>query len=291
MGTFTYHSCETILHAIGGFGMQLKNKIALTVAIAALASAAPAFAQQTSNATRPARIAGQANINGIWQAMNSANWNLEAHSAEKLDEFWALGALAAIPAGQSVIDGDGKIPYKPEALAQRDENRAGWPKSDPETSCYLPGIPRATYMPFPFQIVQGGGNILFVYTYASTNRLVNMGEPIVPPVDTWMGQSNGRWEGDTLVVETTGFNDLTHFDRAGNYHTSALKVTERFVPVGENHLQYSATIEDPNVFSRAWTINMPLYRNIEPTAQILEFKCVPFVEELLYKDLELPEQR
>jgi hypothetical protein len=272
--------------------MHVYKKIALTAAFAAAAlAAAPTVAQQSRTAARPARIAGQPNINGIWQAMNSANWNLEAHSAEALEEFWALGSLAAIPAGQSVVDGDGKIPYKPEALAQRDENRAGWPKSDPETNCYLPGIPRATYMPFPFQIVQGGGNILFVYTYASANRLVNMGEPIVPPVDTWMGQSNGRWEGETLVVETTGFNDRTWFDRAGNYHTSALKVTERFVPVSENHLQYSATIEDPNVFSRAWTINMPLYRHIDPNAQILEFKCVPFVEELLYKDLELPEQQ
>jgi hypothetical protein len=272
--------------------MHLYKKIALSVAIAVAAlCSAPSIAQQSGAATRPARIAGQPNINGIWQAMNTANWNLEAHSAQKLDQFWALGALAAIPAGRSVIDGDGKIPYKPEALAQRDENRAGWPKSDPETSCYLPGIPRATYMPFPFQIVQGGGNILFVYTYASTNRLVNMGEPITPPVDTWMGQSNGRWEGETLVVETTGFNGMAHFDRAGNYATSTLKVTERFVPVGENHLQYSATIEDPNVFSRPWTINMPLYRHIDPGAQILEFKCVPFVEELLYKDLELPQQR
>jgi hypothetical protein len=223
--------------------------------------------------------------------MNSANWNLEAHSAEALEDFWALGSLAAIPAGRSVIDGDGKVPYKPEALAQRDENRAGWPKSDPETSCYLPGIPRATYMPFPFQIVQGGGDILFVYAYASANRLVNMGEPIVPPVDTWMGQSNGRWDGDTLVVETTGFNGSTWLDRAGNYHTSALEVTERFEPVSENHLQYSATVEDPNVFTRAWTISMPLYRHIDPNAQILEFKCVPFAEELLYKDLELPEQQ
>jgi hypothetical protein len=276
--------------------MQLDKKtaLALVVATAAIASMA-GCAQQTGpgeasdDVFEPERIAGQPNINGIWQAMNSANWNLEAHSAEKLDEFWALGSLAAIPAGTSVIDGDGKIPYKPEALAQRQENRAGWPKSDPETLCYLPGIPRATYMPFPFQIVQGGGDILFVYTYASANRLVNMGEPIVPPVDTWMGQSNGRWDGDTLVVETTGFNDRTWFDRAGNYHTSALKVTERFTPVSENHLDYSATIEDPNVFTRPWTINMPLYRHIEADAQILEFKCVPFVEELLYKDLELPE--
>jgi hypothetical protein len=271
--------------------MQLHNKIALTVAAAAVLGTAPSFAQQQGAANRPAQIAGQPNINGVWQAMNSANWNLEAHSAEALPEFWALGSLAAIPAGQSVIEGDGKIPYVPDALKKRDEHRAGWPESDPETKCYLPGIPRATYMPFPFQIVQGGGDILFVYTYASTNRLVNMGEPIVPPVDTWMGQSNGRWDGNTLVVETTGFNGMTHLDRAGNHHSSALKVTERFTPVGENHLQYSATLEDPNTYSRPWTISMPLYRHIEPNAQILEFKCVPFVEELLYKDLELPEQQ
>ena len=268
--------------------MQLHKRIALTVAIAVAAFCATSGSAQQS---RPARIAGQPNINGVWQAMNSANWNLEAHSAEALKEFWALGTLAAIPAGQSVVDGDGKLPYKPEALAKRDENRAGWPKSDPETSCYLPGIPRATYMPFPFQIVQGGGNILFVYTYASANRLVNMGEPIVPPVDTWMGQSNGRWDGNTLVVETTGSNDSTWLDRSGNYHTNALKVTERFTVVSENHLQYSATIEDANVFTRPWTISMPLYRHIDANAQILEFKCVPFVEELLYKDLELPAQR
>jgi hypothetical protein len=268
--------------------MQLYKKIALA-AVTAAALAAPGMAQQ-SGVARPERIAGQPNINGVWQAMNSANWNLEAHSAEALKEFWALGSLAAIPAGQSVIDGDGKIPYKPEALAQRDENRAGWPKSDPETLCYLPGIPRATYMPFPFQIVQGGGNILFVYSYASANRLVNMGEPIVPPVDTWMGQSNGRWDGNTLVVETTGFNGMTWLDRAGNHHTNALKVTERFTPINDDHLQYSATLEDANVYSRPWTISMPLYRHVEPNAQILEFKCVPFVEELLYKDLELPQQ-
>jgi hypothetical protein len=272
--------------------MQPGVRIVLAAALLAAAGAQIASRAQPSAATaRPARIAGQPNLNGIWQALNTANWNLEAHSAEALPEFWAMGALAAIPAGQSVIDGDGKIPYTPEALAKRAEHRAGWPKSDPETSCYLPGIPRANYMPFPFQIVQGGGNILFVYTYASANRLVNMGEPIVPPVDTWMGQSNGRWEGDTLVVETTGFNGSTHLDRAGNHHTSALKVTERFTPAGDNHLQYSATLEDPNVYTRPWTISMPLYRHIDAHAQILEFKCVPFAEEMLYKDLELPEQQ
>ena len=272
--------------------MQLYKKIALAATVAAALGTAPSFAQQSGSATnRPERIAGQPNLNGVWQAMNSANWNLEAHSAEALKDFWELGSLGAIPAGQSVIDGDGKIPYLPEALAQRDENRAGWPKADPETTCYLPGIPRATYLPHPFQIVQGGGNILFVYSYASANRLVNMGAPITPPVDTWMGQSNGRWDGNTLVVETTGFNGMTWLDRAGNHHTNALKVTERFTPMSENHIQYSATLEDASVYSRPWTISMPLYRHIEPNAQILEFKCVPFVEELLYKDLELPQQQ
>jgi hypothetical protein len=241
-----------------------------------------------TRAVEPERIAGQPNLNGIWQAVNTAYWNLEAHSAEALAGFWQLGAIGAIPAGQSVVEG-GKIPYLPEALAQRERNRVGWPNTDPETKCYLPGIPRATYMPHPFQIVQGGGDILFVYEYASANRVVYMSDHREPPVDTWMGWSNGQWEGDTLVVVTTGFNDMTWFDRAGNYHSSALRVTERFTLESDNHLQYQATIEDPNVFSEPWTISMPLYRRIEPNAQLLEFKCVPFAEELLYKDLELPE--
>jgi hypothetical protein len=249
--------------------------------------AAGANAQQS----RQARIVGEPNLNGIWQAVNSANWNLEAHSAQALEGFWQLGAIGAIPAGQSVIDGDGKIPYRPEALAQRDENRTGWPAADPETMCYLPGIPRATYMQHAFQIIQSGGghDILFVYEYASANREVFMSNHKEPPVDTWMGWSNGRWDGDTLVVETTGLNGMTWLDRAGNYAPAGLKVTERFTLMGENHMQYQATLEEPNTYTRAWTISMPLYRRIEPNAQLLEFKCVPFVEELRYKDLELPE--
>jgi hypothetical protein len=271
--------------------MQHGFKAAIVLGLAAIAAlaAAPSLAQSQSAAkqTRPARIAGQPNLNGIWQAMGTAYWNLEAHSAQKIEGFYRLGSIAAIPAGQSVIDGDGKIPYLPAALAKRDENRKNWPEADPEVKCYLPGIPRATYMPYPFQIVQGGGNILFAYEYNSANRVVFMSNHQEPPVDTWMGWSNGHWEGDTLVIETTGFNDSTWLDRAGNYHSSALKVTERLTLDGENTIRYSARIEDPNVFARPWTINMPLYRRLEPNAEILEFKCVPFVEELLYKDLEL----
>jgi hypothetical protein len=267
----------------------MRNRFTGTVVAMALAMLAvlPGPVQSQQPQARPERVAGQPNFNGVWRALNSANWNLEGHAASALTDFWQLGAIGAIPAGQSVVDG-GTIPYLPEALAQRDANRAGWPAADPETLCYLPGIPRATYMPYAFQIVQGGEDILFVYEYASANRLVAMNEHKEPPVDTWMGQSNGSWDGDTLVIETYGFNGRPWLDRAGNYLSPAAIVTERFTLTTPDHIQYEATITDPRTFSRPWTIRMPLYRMIEPNAQILEFKCVPFVEELLYKDLELP---
>src|SRR5687768_11064954 len=211
-------------------------------------AAAPAPAQGRGAATpRPDRIAGRPNLNGIYQAINTANWNLEDHSASAT-AFWQLGAMFAIPAGQSVItDNNGTIPYTPAGLKKRTENQAGWPKADPEAKCYMPGLPRANYMPYPFQIVQGNKDILFVYEYASSNRIVHMSNHTEPPVDSWMGWSNGKWDGDTLVIEATGFNDQSWFDRAGNHHTEALKVTERFTLMGDN-LQYEARIEDPKTF-------------------------------------------
>jgi hypothetical protein len=254
----------------------------------AAAPAAPA-AQGARGAApaRVARIAGKPNMNGIWQAMGTAYWNLEDHSASAT-QFWQLGAIGAIPAGQSVIvdPANGTIPYLPGALKKRDELRAGWPKSDPEAKCYMAGIPRSNYMPYPFQIVQGQKDILFVYEYASSNRIVHMSNHTEAPVDSWMGWSNGKWDGDTLVIEVNGFNDQTWFDRSGNHHSEALKVTERYTLQGENTLQYEARIEDPKTFSRPWTIRMPLYRRLEPNVQLLEFKCVEFSEELLYGDLK-----
>jgi hypothetical protein len=237
-------------------------------------------------APRPDRIAGRPNFNGIWQALGNAYWNLEDHSASDLKQFWQLGAIAAIPAGQSVVEG-GAIPYNPAGLKKRQENMAGWPKTDPEAKCYMPGVPRATYMPFPFQIVQGQKDILFVYEYASSNRIVHMINHTEPPVDSWMGWSDGKWDGDTLVIEVTGNNDQTWFDRSGNHHSDALKVTERYqLMAGNNHINYSATIEDAKTFTRPWTIRMPLYRRMEQNVQLLEFKCVEFSEELLYGDLK-----
>ena len=253
-------------------------------------AAAPAPAQGRGAATpRPDRIAGRPNLNGIYQAINTANWNLEDHSASST-AFWQLGAIFAIPAGQSVItDNNGTIPYNPAGLKKRTENQASWPKGDPEAKCYMPGLPRANYMPYPFQIVQGNKDILFVYEYASSNRIVHMSNHTEAPVDSWMGWSNGKWEGDTLVIDAQGFNDLSWFDRAGNHHSDALIVTERYSIMpgsGGNVLNYTARIEDPKTFTRPWTISMPLYRRVEPNVQLLEYKCVEFSEELLYGDLK-----
>ena len=258
--------------------------LAVLTALGSMTYAAGVFAQ-----IDPERIDGRPNLNGVWQAANTAYWNVEDHSAEALPGFWQLGSLAAIPAGRSVVVG-GDIPYLPAALSRREENRADWPASDPEAKCYQPGIPRATYMPYPFRIVQGVGNILFAYEFASANRVVHMGEYVESPIESYMGWSNGRWDGDTLVVEVEGFNGETWFDRAGNHHSNALKVTERYTLRSANHIEYEATIEDPNTFSRPWTIAMPLYRRVEDRAQILEFKCVEFAEELLYGHLKKVEE-
>jgi len=264
-------------------GGKMRQRFLVSLAALALAAAA-SFGAAAQN--RPAKVGGKPNINGIWQAMNTANWNLEGHAASPLNDFWRLGSIGAIPAGQSVVK-EGKIPYLPEALARRDENRAGWPKTDPEAKCYLPGIPRATYLPYPFQIVQGDGDIFFAYAFANANRAVHMKEHRTideVPTDFFMGWSNGRWEGDTLVAETIANDDRTWFDRAGNYHSNQMKVTERFTPLDANRMQYEATIEDPETFSAPWTISMHLYRNTEPNAELLEFKCVEFSEHLLYNE-------
>jgi hypothetical protein len=261
----------------------MRRGLIVCVAAAVLLGAVPVVG---SAQTAPKRIGGHPNLNGLWQSMSTAYWNLEGHAASPLNDFWRLGSIGAIPAGQSVVK-EGKIPYKPEALAKREQNRAGWPKTDPEAACYLPGIPRATYLPYPFQIVQGDGDILFAYAFAAANRAVHMKDRRTldqVPVDMWMGWSNGRWEGDTLVVEVLANDDRTWFDRAGNYHSSAMKVTERYTPLDANRLQYDATIDDPETFTKPWTISLHLYRHTEPNAELLEYKCVEFSEHLLYNE-------
>jgi hypothetical protein len=229
------------------------------------------------------RLSGKPNLNGIWQALNEAHWDIEAHSAAP-GALLPLGASAAVAAGIGIVQ-DGALPYQPAAAIQKKQNFEKRLTLDPEIKCYLPGVPRAMYMPYPFQIVQSDKFIMMVFTYAGAVRTVYMDDHKEAPADSWMGWSNGRWEGETLVVDTTGFNGLAWFDRAGNFHSDALHVVERFTATSADHLLYEATIEDPKVFSRPWKMSMPLYRRVEKNAQVLEFKCVEFVEDLIYGHL------
>ena len=245
----------------------------------------------------PAGMKGRPDLNGVWQVLNTANYDLEAHVARAAmalrpgpygplpaKEVLALGAVGAVPAGLGVVEG-GAIPYQPAALARKLENQKHWLARDPEIKCYLPGVPRATYMPYPFQIFHSEQALLFAYEYAGATRNILFKDPGPAPVDSWMGQSVGRWEGGTLVVEVTAQNDSTWFDRSGNHHSDQLHVIERYTPSGPNTLRYEATLTDPEVFTRPWKISMTLYRRIGEDARLQQFKCVEFVEELLYGHL------
>jgi len=227
---------------------------------------------------------GHPDLSGIWQSMSTANWDLQDHPAQP-GPYFQLGAVGAIPSGRGVVEG-GEIPYNPKALKQKQANFKNRWKDDPEVKCYMAGIPRATYMPYPFQIVQTPRAILMSYEYASSNRVINMeSKQVEASVDTWMGTSNGRWDGDTLVIDTTGFNDESWFDRAGDFHSDQLHVVERFTLMDADHMNYLATIEDPQTFTRPWKISLTLYRDVDKNAQLTEFKCVEFAEELLYGDV------
>jgi hypothetical protein len=235
---------------------------------------------QTGAPKIPRMPDGKPDLNGIWQSLSTANWDLQDHSAYA-GSMWEMGAIVAVPAGQGVMEG-GLIPYLPAAAEKRKQNFANRRLADPEAKCYLPGIPRATYLPYPFQIVQSNKDILFIYEYATANRQVNMGKPRESGADSWMGMANGHWEGDSLVVDVTGLNGKAWFDRAGDFSTDGLHVVERYMLTDRGHVDYEATMEDPKVFTRPWKLHLTLYRHVEKGFQLQEFKCIPFAEELLY---------
>ena len=227
---------------------------------------------------------GHPNLNGIWQALGSSHWDIEGHAARP-GPVVEMAALGAVPGGLGIVEG-GEIPYRPEARATQQENLQYWLDRDPAVKCYMPGIPRANYMPYPFQLVQTDEHMLFAYEFASASRIVYMDRPdMEAPVNSWMGHNRGRWEGDTLVIEVTDQIPDTWFDSSGNHHSDQIKVTERYTALSPNHLMYEATIEDPEVYTRPWTIRFPLYRRIDENMQLLEFKCVEFAEELMYGHL------
>ena len=238
-------------------------------------------------------------LNGVWQVLNPANYNIEAHPASAALQMRegpyvpvpaasvvALGAIGAVPAGIGIVqNAGGKIPYTPEALATRDENRARAVELDPEVKCYLPGIPRANYMDKPFQIFHSDKAVFFAYEYAGAVRNVFLTDPGEAPVDSWMGQSYGKWDGDTFVIEVTGLLRDTWLDRSGNLHGSTTKVTERWTPTSDYTLRYEATIEDEETYTKPWKIAFNLYKKVGEDAQLQQFKCVEFVEELMYGHL------
>jgi hypothetical protein len=247
----------------------------------------------TGQATRTPRTAdGKPNLNGIWQVTNTANWDLLAHTIRPAvaqpgvyanhpllaAPVLALGAAGLVPPGPGVVDG-GEIPYKPDAAATKKENGERWLDRDPEVRCYMPGVPRAMYMPYPFQITQSASKIQMVFAYANASRTIYLEAAPAPPADMWMGHSVGRWEGNTLVVDVAHFNDRTWFSRSGDFHTDALHLVERFTPITPDALRYEVTVEDPNVFTRPWKMKMVLYRQLEDNAALMDYRCIELVEE------------
>jgi hypothetical protein len=261
---------------------RLNAPIRVAIAAAAMVwlAATTTAAAQTIGTTPvtvnvPRTADGKPNLNGIWQVLTTAAWDLQDHTGQ-------LG----IPPGQGVVEGN-EIPYQPQALVKKRENYAKRITVDPtEANCFLPGVPRATYMPYPFEIVQTPNDIVIRYEFAHALRLIpmigNKHAEGIPP--TWMGDSRGAWEGDTLVVDVTNFNDETWFDEAGNFHSDALHVVERYTMTNSDHILYEATITDPKVFTRPWKISMPLYRRVEKDLKLLEYECVFYLQEERYKN-------
>ena len=251
------------------------------------------------SAAQPVRTAdGRPDFSGIWQTISTANWDLQTHEARPMvaqtgvypdvpvlaAPVVALGTVGWVPPGQGVVQG-GEIPYQPWAARRKQENAANWLDRDPELACYMPGVPRAMYLPYPFRIVQGVNKIMMVFEFANAQRTINLDEVEPYPGEAFMGYSVGRWEGDTLVVDVSDFSPYTWFDRSGNFHSDALRVVERYTPISRDAIRYEATIEDPKVFTRPWTIGLPLYRRLEADARILDFRCMEHVEETIYGHL------
>ena len=267
-----------------------------TVGFAMLAAAVAAGAVMFSVTAEPVAGAGaqeyqaertafgRPDLNGIWQAIGSHHWNIEPHAASH-GPVVELAALGGIPGGLGIVEG-GEIPYTAAARAQQQDNKEHWLERDPAAKCYMPGVPRATYQPYPFQIVQTEEYILIAYEFASASRVVYMDRPdFEAPVDAWMGHSLGSWDGETLVIDVTAQVPDTWLDRSGNHHSNSIHVVERYTATGPDHLMYEATIEDPEVYTRPWTIRLPLYRRVDENMQLLEYKCVEFAEELMYGHL------
>ena len=263
---------DDAVRQVAGYLEALTSPPATGEAGLAGAAAAAEAPEQAADAAYdgPRTPEGQPDLNGIWQSLNSASWDIRPHNAQD-----------GVPAGLGVVEG-GAVPYQPWAAEQQLENYANRLTDDPVRKCYLPGVPRITYMPFPFRILQTPDHVVITYEYAHAVRIIYTDGSDHPlPNDFWMGDSRGHWEGDTLVVDTTHFNGLTWFDAAGNFHSDQLHVVERYTPITPYHIDYEVSIEDPEVFTGPWTMRMPLYRRLEDGLQLLDYDCVDFILQAL----------
>jgi len=248
----------------------MRIRFADAIVLALVCAAPQMLSAQAYKAPRTAD--GTPDLQGIWQVRNSsAAFDLQDHA----------GALG-IPPGRSVIvdPAGGKIPYKPEALAKRQENFKNRAAADTFNKCYMPGVPRITLLDYPFQIFQTPKYTLLAYEYNHIYRTIfTNGTKHIDGLDFWLGDSRGHWDGDTLVVDVADFNDQTWFDASGDYHGDKLHVVERYTRTGPETLRYEADIEDPGVFTRPWKISLTLYRHTEPNFRILEYECQAYADE------------
>jgi len=211
---------------------------------------------------------GKPDFRGIWQARNTAAYDIQDHAGN-------LG----MPGGRGVVVG-GEIPYLPAAAEKKKENFKNRATRDPLSQCYMAGIPRLMYLPFPFQIFQGPGWVAVLSEYAHSYRFIKTdGSAHLTDLDFWMGDPRGHWEGNTLVIDSVSFNDQTWFDMTGNFHSEKLHTIERIARTDADTLAYEVTIEDPKTFSKPWKMSMPLYRNKEKDAQILEYECYAYADD------------
>lgn len=243
----------------------------LFVLVTALGAAAVETRAAQSGAaaakTLPRTADGKPNLQGIWMVQNRASYDLQDHAAR-----------FGMPAGQGVVEG-GEIPYQPAALKQKQENFVNRQKADPLAQCFMPGVPRIMYMEWPFHIFQTRDHVAMTFEWSQIYRLIyTNGKPGPTGIEFWMGDSRGRWEGDTLVVTVTDHNDKTWFDMAGNFHSEQLRLTERYTMTDPDTIRYEVTIEDPKVFTRPWKISMPLHRQ-KDMKRILEYQCQAEAEE------------
>ena len=211
---------------------------------------------------------GNPDLQGVWQAINTAVWDIQDHSSQ-----WGM------PAGQGGVVGN-DLPYQASALEKRQTNYENRLTDDPEANCKMVGVPRITYMPYPFQIIQTPNQIVMTYEWVHSIRNIYMNsEHPEGPIQWYMGDSRGYWDGDTLVVDVVHFTDETWFDRSGNYHGEGLHVIERYTRLGPDHMQYDVTVEDPEIFTEPWHMSMPLYRRQEENIRILEYECYALAED------------